>query len=651
MQSFSFIFKVVPLFTILLLFSNSIILSQDLNDTITVDEVVIGATKIKKFQAGVKAEKIDAKQFELMQDGNLSDLLSRYTPLSFKSMAGGLSTIRFRGTSADHTSINFGGINLNSLTLGHSNMSNIPMYLFDEVGLQYGSASAVNGTGSIGGAIYLGLKNQWVDGFKGELRVAHGSFGEQLYGTKLFVGNGKWESVTRAYYYYKKNNFKYFDPIDKDHTTGVIGKYKRQRNASIQNKGVLQELNYRFNTHEHFKIKLWAENSWHLIQPVMSEQDTGHLKKNTYEDEHIRIWSDYENKKNKIKYQLGFGYVFDKGIHNESNNPIQTQRIISNASIEHNLFINTSYKIGLKAFRIFPDVYSYSEDINYEDRIDFFLSLSQKLLKERLKVTLNLRQGYVTNFKSPFIPAASFSFQAIKNQNHILKIIGNIARSYRIPTFNDRHWEPGGNPDLLPEDGENFEAGINYTYKNESLIGTLKINTFFMDIDNWTLWVPGSTDWEAQNVLRVQSKGLEFVGDLKYKFGQLNFSNGLNYTLTNTIRIKDIDNIAIGRQMEYIPMHTVLLFGTISNNKISFSIDGKFTDERYTDKNKNSFTNLLHPYFLLNTNFKYKFIFSSRQSLSLSLIVNNILNEDYQSQLNYAMPGINYRISITYNYN
>ena len=214
-------------------------------DTVHIEEVVSYGT-LKKYQSGAKIEKITEKQLDSNKDGNLQHLLSRTLPIFFKTDAGGLSTMRIRGTSPDHTSINFGGININSLTLGHSNVSNVPLYLFDEIGVQFGSSSSVNGSGSIGGAIHLGLRNTWTDGFKAEMRIANGSFGEQFYGSKLFLGNGKFESVTRAYYYYKKNNFKFMNPI-KDFETQKIGIEDTQRNADIENIGLLQEFNYKLD--------------------------------------------------------------------------------------------------------------------------------------------------------------------------------------------------------------------------------------------------------------------------------------------------------------------------------------------------------------------------------------------------------------------
>ncbi len=649
-QSFLPVFFRLVVSTVSLWFSITFndLFAQELTDTIQIKEISISSKEIKKFQAGAKVETIPNPIFKNLQDGSLETLLSRSTTLSLKSTAGGLSTIRFRGTSPDHTSINFGGINLNSLTLGHSNMSNIPMYLFDEVGVQFGSSSAVNGSGSIGGAIHLGLKNYWVDGFKAEARVAHGSFGEQLYGTKLFIGNGKWEAVTRLYYYNEKNNFKFLNTSIKDFTTGKVGIEDTQKNADIENMGLLHELKYRFSQGETLKLRVWFESDWHLIQQNQASNYYTPEKRETYKDEHIRAWGSYDNQKHKLKYHFGAGYVYDNSIYNNTPDPIKTNRIIGDFFVEHDISENGSYKLGAKASQITPEVYAYGEDLKHENRIDLFLSYNQQFF-DRLRITLNLRQGFVTDYELPFVPAVGLSFKLLDRNQHYLALNGNIAKSYRVPTFNDRYWVPGGNPDLKPEEGINYELGVEHSYLSDDFNSTIKINAFFMDVDNWVLWRNGGAYWYAENVQKVESKGIEVSGDVKYRLGNLKISHGLNYAYTNTQRKSSInESSAIDRQLEYVPLHKGLIFSSVEFKQFNISIDGSYTHEQYTDE---TLKNILAPYFLLNTVINYNFRLNKNHRIRLSGMINNLLNKNYQSTIDYAMPRINYRISLTYNFN
>lgn len=639
------------LLTVFLIYIGFGVFSQtmfSLSDTILIQEVVT-VGELKKYQSGAKIEKIPANWMDVANEGNLEQLLSRMLPIPLKSNAGSLSTIRLRGSSPDHTSINFGGININSLTLGQANASNVPLYLFDDVSVQFGSSNAGSESGSIGGAVFLGVQNNWTDGFKAEARVSQGSFGEQLYGTKLFLGNGKFESVTRTYYYYKINNFGFTNPYYRDFENQVFEIEDTQHNANIENYGLLQELNYRFADRNFLTVKLWLENDWHYIQQNMQTNLFQPEYNETYEDKNLRIWADYKNSEHKLKYQFGAGYVYDNSLNNDDEaDTIQTQRIIGEASAEYEFSKKSWLKLGTTATRVFPEVYAYSADLKHEDHIDFVAAFHQQFFN-KLTATLNLRKGLVPGFDVPFTPAFGLDYLALSKEKYVLNVSGNVAKSYRVPTFNDRFWEPGGNPELLPEKGMNYEFGSKLSFCDDDFSGNIKLNVFYMNVDNWILWKNGGSFWYAENVQQVESKGIELMTDWTYKIGKLQTISGLNYTFTSAQRAESKNNTnALNRQLEYVPLHSGNIFTNLSVEKWDFSIDGNFAAEQFTNEEEDD---ILPAYFLLNLNVAYKIKINYSNHLRVSGALNNLLDTDYQSSFGYAMPGISYRLSLTYNFN
>jgi iron complex outermembrane receptor protein len=616
-------------------------------DTIQLEEIV-SYGKLKKYQSGAKIENVQDYQFKLAQDGNLEQLLSRTLPISLKTDAGGLSTIRIRGTAPSHTSVNFGGIDINSLTLGQSNMSVVPMYLFDEVGVQFGSSSSVNGSGSIGGAIHLGLKNNWTDGFKSEARAAHGSFGEQLYGTKLFLGNGKFESVTRAYYYYKTNDFSFTNPNYRDFENKVFEIEDTQHNANVENMGLLQEFNYKFAENDFFVFRAWLDENDRLNQQNMQTNLSQPDFKEKYNDKHVRLWAEYKNQTKPLNYQLSGGYVFDNSVFNSNSaDSIQTQSFIGEAFVEHDYSKNGSYKVGAKATRIYPKVYTYSNDLEFEDRVDFYASYYHRFFN-KITASVNLRQGFVTEYKVPFTPALGLNFLAFSKEKYVLNFSGNMAKSYRVPTFNDRFWIPGGNPALKPEKGTNYELGAKFSYCDADFSGNIKVSTFFMNINDWILWKNGGSIWYAENVQNVESKGFEIMTDIDYKFWVLKTISGINYSYTTTQRVESLSNTnALFRQLEYVPKHNWNFFSTSTYKNLDFTIGGNYTGEQFTDE---EVSNILDAYFLLNFSVGYRLKLNKTNNFKITGMINNMLNKDYQANWGYAMPGINYRMSLTYNF-
>jgi iron complex outermembrane receptor protein len=612
---------------------------QSISDTILLEEVNSYAP-FRKYQAGTKVETISTEQLEIAQAAGLDQLLMRFSPIYLKSNAGGLSTIRIRGTAPDHTSVNFGGININSLTLGQTNMSSVPIYLFDGVDLQYGSSSAVNGSGSIGGALYLGLKNNWTNGGRIKVTVAAGSFGEQLYGTKVYLGNGKFESVSRAYYFKRKNDFPFTNPDDNKRYT--------QRGAVIENMGVIQELNYRFSEKEWLKSALWMEHDWHQVQLVMGQVNTA--SPSTLDNKHIRFWSEYENRKQIINYKAGIGYVYDNQVSGGAKNQkIATNRLIAELEANKDFSQKAGYKLGLKYKYIKPDVYSYSSDvIDKEQHVDLYL-MGFYSVWNKLKFTLNLRQQFVTNFEAPFTPAIGAEYRLFVYEFSVFKLNGNIARSYRVPTFNDRFWGTQGNPDLNPEDGINYEAGLQYLYCSDDFQTDVKLNGFYMDVNDWIEWRPGTIDWEAENRSRVISKGIEFQSNSDIFLNKTSFNFRINYSFNPTTVKEDLIATLVDQQLIYVPKHTGNVYLMGKHGKWSAFADASYTGERLADHSGSArFPDgtVLDDYVLINMGFGYKMNVLD-EVFQLSFAVNNLLNKNYQNQLYYAMPGRNFRFTLS----
>jgi len=598
----------------------------------------------KKYQAGTKMESIPADQMEIAQAGGLDQLLMRFSPVNLKTNAGSLSTIMLRGTSADHTSVNFGGININSLTLGHSNMAKVPVYLFDGIDLQYGSSSAVNGSGSIGGALYLGLKNNWTKGARVKATVSAGSFGGQLYGGKVFAGNGKFESVTRLFYFGLENDFPFKNPM-------VNGKVYNQQFANVENKGLIQEINYRFNQNQWFKSALWLEHDWHQTPWTIGDHQGNNGAKETLDNKHIRYWAEFENRKNPLKYKAGFGYVHDIQVYaaNEDQK-IETDRLIAELEANQDLKTGLGYKAGVKYRYVIPSVYAYSKEvIEYEHQADFYL-MGFYTICNKLKLTLNLRQSFVTNFDAPFTPAVGAEYRIFVNEVSVLKAKGNVGKSYRVPTFNDRYWSVGGNPDLQPENGMNYELGFQYQYCTPAFQSDLQLNAFYMDVDDWVEWRPGGAGyWEAENRSRVISQGVEFQSNSDWYFGEWHTNFRANYSF-NPTKIKD-DPIAtlIGRPLRFVPKHLGNAFVMINYRDYGVFVDGSYTGERIADYSGSALSpdgTLLDDYFLMNCGITKKLTISG-QTVSLSAAVNNLLDKTYYNQLEYAMPGRSFRLSLS----
>jgi len=365
------------------------------------------------------------------------------------------------------------------------------------------------------------------------------------------------------------------------------------------------------------------------------------------ENNNLRFWSEYQNNLNALKYRGGLGYVHDMQTYEKNElQKIGTDRLIAEFEVNHDPKKTFGYKAGVKYEYIVPNVYAYSDSvIEYEQHFDAYLSTFLKI-KERLKVTVNLRQSLVTNFSVPFTPAIGAEYRLISGEYSLFKLTGNIARSYRVPTFNDRYWGTQGNPNLKPEDGMNYELGANYVFCHGETNTEIGINAFYMDIENWIEWRNFGV-WQAQNVKEVISKGIEFTSNSNFKWGKTTINFGLNYNYNPVEAVEDISETGrVGEQLIYTPKHMGNVFLMATYKSWQFNADGTYTGMRYAD----DFGNQLDAYFLTNVGFARK-LQIAKQTSKLSLSINNLLNVDYQNEKYYAMPGINFRLSLVINLN
>lgn len=612
----------------------------------TLEDVVVVAD-LRKYQAGAKIEAIPSEQLQLAAQAGADQLLMRFTPIYIKSNAGALATIRFRGTSANHTAVNFGGINVNSLTLGHSNMSSMPVFLFDEIGLQYGSASVVSGSGAIGGSLNLGLASNWTNGLKVSATSTQGSFGEQMYGAKVFAGNGKFESVTRAFYYSKENNFNYISKTWDFSKSSYVNTPQTQRNASIENMGLLQELNYRFADKVTWKNAFWLENDWHEIQQNMATNESKNETSETLEDQNIRFWSEFKNEKNALKYRLSGGYVHDYEINNKDKiKTIGTDRLITEFEVSQDIKHNLGYKFGTNQKYMVPHVYSYNDSlIKNELQSDYYISAYYIAFK-RAKFTLNLRQMFASDFNVPFTPSLGMDIKIINGEYNALRLLGNISRSYRIPTFNDRFWGDQGNPNLKPEDAMNYELALNYAYCSKRFLWETKINTFYMDVNQWIEWRLIGKDWQANNLMEVESKGIEFSQNILYRVGKSELNGRLNFTLNPVTIVEDPVFDIIDQQVIYTPKQMGNAYLSWKYAGWMLSVDGTYTGIRHVDY----LGNTLPFYYLCNTAISKQFKYN-KHNCSLGFSIYNLFDKSYQNDLNYAMPGRNFKLNFIINLN
>lgn len=638
--------------------------STECKDCQQLNEVQVFGFSPEKFMAGLKVQKIDSVNLARFQYQNLSDFLQFQAPIALKSYGSGqLTTISFRGTSASHTAVLWNGLNINSPTVGLSDLSTIPLMGFDQMAIQFGSSASCVGSDAVGGSILLNSVPNWSN--KGINIIFGGQYGS-FRSSNLNAGlrfskaskNGVFNGKT-LFYGGNIRNFNGQTPATNEVRIDRNGREYSIEPSETMQKGFVQDLYFRFKTKKQSSYRLVYLNTWLTDNKLTIQPNIIDFREIT-QTQAFRFIGGTQLDNTSVK--LGFiRDILDYGkgdFANPSN--ASTDRYIARAEYDFVFHKNPAARLTIRTGGEFvhytTKVDGYGSNIFHENRGDIYALIRKTFSWEnqlnKVITTINLRQSISNRYKVPFTPAFGINFNIFANKTQQLDFLTNVARSFRLPTLNERYWKILGNPDIQPEHGLNKEIGLEYKQLHGKYLKSLiSINVFHNLIDNWTYWNP-EKNYRVENLQQVLSKGLEFSSTLKYNDYLLKKTAGLilAYSLTDASQQKLYDIYAkdlIGKQLIYIPRHAISGSIYYGQNSWTASVQGLFNSVRYYtfDHSGQSFP----AYFILNSTFTHKIKFISQEA-NLILQANNLTNTVYPNIKRNAMPGINFQLAVVFNF-
>jgi iron complex outermembrane receptor protein len=207
---------------------------------------------------------------------------------------------------------------------------------------------------------------------------------------------------------------------------------------------------------------------------------------------------------------------------------------------------------------------------------------------------------------------------------------------------------PGGRMDLQPEKSRNLDGSIGYQYTGKFQFEGA-VSTYYYNVDNWIMWVPGPLYWVPENVRKVDAYGFEISSNIHFKTWEFLHEVSGNYGFTRSVVIESAieDDIGVNNQLPYTPISVAgVEYRGIIKNWFG-SLAGKFTGARFVTADNES---TLPSYFLLDFR-AGKNIYIKKQRLNINFRINNLLNVSYQNMNFRAMPGRNYMLGINFMFN
>lgn len=87
----------------------------------------------------------------------------------------------------------------------------------------------------------------------------------------------------------------------------------------------------------------------------------------------------------------------------------------------------------------------------------------------------------------------------------------SLARSYHVPTLNERFWIPQGNPNIRPEKGWVTESSLAWEPTLQTSVQyQIQLTAYHKKISDWIIWNP-ERNYRAENQQEAIATGIEAV--------------------------------------------------------------------------------------------------------------------------------------------
>lgn len=599
--------------------------------------VEVSTSRLLWSQLGKRIIKFDSLILPHYQYQSLSDILSAQSPVFIKSYGpGALASSSLRGGSASQTAILWNGFNINHPMLGQSDFSQIPVFFFDAVEIELGSAPALHGSGVINGSVQLSNTHHFQNTLKTTLQLGSGSFGMRKTGAGIQYSTYRFSSQTRFFYQQAQNNFRFLNDS---------GKTETRTHNYFNTKGVLQDFSWLINAKNKLDVSFWYNQfDRELPRPPGSKSES---KASQY-DKNIRGSVNWTYLFQRTRLNLRQGIFSDALNYTDSLAGIFSKSLGLSSVSE--IEANTQFSEWLRLFMGTQFMLQNAQNTNYGSihqspkRAAIVGGLQLNTPNKKYIFSSSIRQEYSSLLPVPLTGHISI----VANPHHALGLKWNAARVYRLPTLNDWYWQPGGNPDLKPEQGYSTDGSLIFQARIRTVSVRFTGSLFYKNIHNWIIWLPKTTYTSPDNILNVKSRGGETHTEIGYRHQSFYVHLGIQTTyVLSTVESSHLkEDESVGKQLIYTPRYTGNGNLSIGYKKASLLFNHLYTGYRFTSSDNSTW---LNPYQVSSLKIRYTQAFRHLE-LTVYGALNNLFNTDYEIIQNYPTPLLHYEAGLTIQY-
>lgn len=606
--------KQLSLFLVLL-FLGCICQAQSVTDSIQLlDEVILSDVKLKRYAKGYKLTVLSDSILRKNR-WSLTDLLRFNSNVYFKENGYGMvSSPSFRGTNASQTAVIWNGININSQLNGQVDFNTITSSNYDNISIRSGGGSVQYGSGAIGGTIHLSNELDFKQHINHRVQLGYGSFETKIGRYNASFGNGKWSGNFGMAYQDSNNDYEF------------LGTNRRNENGAFDQLDTSLNLGYTLSQNDIIKVYHQNFRSNRELSATLLAPSKSKIENEDYRSmlEWAHISERYTSSLKTAHLSEAFTYFENKELNNVSKGQATTWLI--KYHYKRDIFKRMTFSVIADYSYIIGEGHSLA---NPKRNAFSATAILNHRPTKRIQYNLNLRKDVISDFESPMVFSGDMSFQIFKP--YILKF--NASKNFRVPTFNDLYWTPGGNLDLQPETSFQVDLGHELSFKSVAF----KLNTFYIKTSDLIQWRPMNTSsfWSPVNIANAKHYGLETELKMNKSMNAHHFQLLSNYSFTKT------EDVEKEQPLFYVPVHKATL--SLSYNYKAFTA---FYQHLYNGEVA-IIGDTLNGFDVGNLGLSYTFNKRKPIEYMADFRINNVYNSYYENVALRPMPNRNFNINIT----
>ncbi len=586
------------------------------NDSLNkLEEVILYGNFSPSLSSGYSVKVINDSVLK-SENISLGILLQKKLNLYLKENGNGMvSSISLRGTSAAHTGVYWNGIPVNSSLNGQTDFNTISAFGFDAVDIRKGGGSVLLGSGAVGGAINLRDQLEFKPQRSLFVQAGAGSYKSYNGYVQLNLASDTFFGKLTLNNTGSKNDYPYPDSDLKN------------ENGTYKNIGFQTVLGWKPGQNNILTFySYYADSDRNTSRTLTAPSNAKLLNKNN------RMMFSWKNTGINHNSDLKLSFLDEKYTYLFNKDIPKTAAVNQNSNyiVKYDLSWFLKNKAVIKTGMINTYAVGKGDNIGSltQNDLEIYGLWHHKLLKN-VFYDISIRKGFSSKYEIPFVYAADLIFKITDKWN----VKSNYSTNYRLPTFNDLYWVPGGNPNLRSERTQTGEVGFIFNDRGFKI----EASSYFLKGKDIIQWVPVTSDfWQPENIAASSGYGFEMEIQTQKNIGKHRFRGDIQYAYT----VSKDDHL--DKQLIYVPYHKGNGNLLYQYKKAYINYNLQYTGSIFTTSTN---TESLDDYWISNLELGYGFF---KNKMNLSLVVDNLFNKAYQNVAYRPMPGINYQMNINY---